>query len=85
MALAPAIAFLALHGLQNGFSVGEKTALAVLWMVPGVARGIADYTLLPVGVWAMVAVLFIVVRSIAEPALPRPMTQVRTTSQSPSL
>jgi hypothetical protein len=25
-------------------------ALAVLWMVPGIARSIADYTLLPIGV-----------------------------------
>ena len=50
MALAPAIAFLAVDGLQRGFSAWQKTALAVLWLVPIVARSVAEYALLPIGV-----------------------------------
>jgi hypothetical protein len=62
MVLAPAIAFLAMDGLQRGFGPGQKTALAVLWMVPIAARSIADVTLLPVGVWAMLAALILSIR-----------------------
>ena len=65
MVLAPAIAFLVLDGWQRGFGPGQKTALAVLWMVPLVARSTADFTLLPVGVWAMIAVLILSTRSAA--------------------
>ena len=53
MVLAPAIAFLAVDGLQRGFGSWQKTALAVLWLAPIAARSIADVTLLPLGVWAM--------------------------------
>ena len=65
MVLAPAIAFLAIDGWQRGFGPGQKTALAVLWMVPLVARSTADFTLLPVGVWAMIAVVILSMRSAA--------------------
>ena len=53
MALAPAIAFLALDGLQRGFAPWQKTALAMLWMVPIVARSMAGSAFLPLGVWTM--------------------------------
>jgi alpha-1,2-mannosyltransferase len=62
MVLAPAIAFLAMDGLQRGFGPGQKTAMAVLWMVPIAARSIADVTLLPIGVWAMLAALILSIR-----------------------
>jgi alpha-1,2-mannosyltransferase len=65
-ALAPAIAFLALHGLRNGFAPWEKTALAALWLAPLVARGVAAATLLPLGVVAMAAVLGLVLRRAAD-------------------
>jgi len=65
MVLAPAIAFLVIDGWQRGFGPGQKTALAVLWMVPLVARSTADFTLLPVGVWAMIAVVILSMRSAA--------------------
>jgi alpha-1,2-mannosyltransferase len=60
--LAPAIAFLAAHGLRCGFSPWEKTALAVLWLAPLAARAITATTLLPIGVPAMAVVLGLVLR-----------------------
>jgi hypothetical protein len=63
MLLAPAIALLALDGLTRGFAPYEKTALAVLWAVPLVARGLAQATLIPLGVIAMLAVLALVLYS----------------------
>jgi alpha-1,2-mannosyltransferase len=61
-ALAPAIAFLATHGLRCGFAPWEKTALAALRPVPLVARVVAQATLLPLGVLAMAAVLGLVLQ-----------------------
>jgi alpha-1,2-mannosyltransferase len=63
--LAPAIAFLAVHGLRYGFAPWEKTALAALWLAPLVARGVTGATLLPVGVPAMAIVLGITLRRAA--------------------
>jgi hypothetical protein len=60
MLLAPAIAFLAVDGLQRGFSPYHKTALAALWLVPLVARSVAQATLVPLGVMAMLAMLLLV-------------------------
>jgi alpha-1,2-mannosyltransferase len=62
MLLAPAIAYLALDGLARGFAPYEKTALAVLWIVPLLARGVAQATLIPLGVIAMLAVFALVLR-----------------------
>ena len=62
MLLAPAIAFLALDGLARGFAPYERTALAALWVVPLVARGVAQATLIPLGVIAMLAVFALVMR-----------------------
>ena len=41
MVLAPAIAFLAAHGLRQGFAPCELTLLVALWVLPLVARPIA--------------------------------------------
>ena len=60
--LAPAIAFLAAHGLRCGFAPWEKSALAALWLAPLVARGITAMTLLPIGVPAMAIVLGLVLQ-----------------------
>lgn len=56
MLLAPAIAFLAMHGVAHGFAAYEKTALAALWLVPLVARNVAQLTLIPLAVPAMLIV-----------------------------
>jgi len=72
-ALAPAIAFLAVHGLRCGFAPFEKTALAALWLAPLVARTVADATLVPLGVAAMAIVLGLVLRrAAAGTELPQP-------------
>jgi hypothetical protein len=62
MVLAPAIAFLALDGLQRGFAPYEKTALAALWVVPLVARGFAQVSFIPLGVIAMLVMFVLVIR-----------------------
>jgi len=62
MLLAPAIAFLAVDGIERGFSPYHKTALAALWLVPLVARSVAQATLVPLGVMLMLALLALVMR-----------------------
>ena len=65
VALAPAICFLAADGLARGFGPWEKTALAFLWLMPLIARTIAQHTLIPLGVPAMVVVFVLVLRRAA--------------------
>jgi hypothetical protein len=62
MALAPAIAFLVMHGLRRGFAPWEISALAALWVVPLVARSIAQLTLIPLGVIVMLATVLLVLK-----------------------
>jgi hypothetical protein len=67
MVLAPAIALLLGHGAARGFLAWEKTAIAGLWLVPLIARGAAEYALLPLGVITMIGVLALVMyRSITQ-------------------
>jgi alpha-1,2-mannosyltransferase len=56
MVLAPAIAFLAIDGMTRGFAPWHKSALALLWIVPLFARSLAELTLIPIGVIAMLVV-----------------------------
>jgi hypothetical protein len=42
--LGPAIAFLAAHGLRQGFAPWEVTSLVALWVLPLIARPIAELT-----------------------------------------
>lgn len=42
--LAPAIAFLAAHGLRQGFAPWEVSMLTALWVLPLAARSIAEVT-----------------------------------------
>jgi alpha-1,2-mannosyltransferase len=62
MVLAPAIAFLAADCLDRGFGAWEKTALAALWLVPLVTRSVAQASLIPLGVPAMLAMFVLIVR-----------------------
>ncbi len=66
MALAPAIAFLVVHGVDAGFAGYEKSALAALWLAPLIARAVAQAALLPVGVLAMGTMLALVLRRANE-------------------
>jgi alpha-1,2-mannosyltransferase len=60
MVLAPAIAFFTVDGFARGFGPWEKTALAALWLVPLVARSVAQVSMIPLGVPAMAAVFFLI-------------------------
>jgi alpha-1,2-mannosyltransferase len=64
--LAPAIAFLAVHGMRCGFAPYEKSALAALWIAPLVARSLAQAMLLPLGLFAMAAMLIVVLHRAAQ-------------------
>jgi hypothetical protein len=65
MVLAPAIAYLAADGLARGFGPWEKTALAALWLMPLVARSVAQATFIPLGVPAMLAMFVLLMRRAA--------------------
>ncbi len=62
MVLAPAIAFLALHGLAGNAGPYEKTALALLWTVPLYARAIAGFVWIPIGIIAIAAAFALTIR-----------------------
>jgi hypothetical protein len=62
MLLAPAIAFLAADGLARGFAPYEKTVLAALWLVPLVARPIAQTALVPLAVPLMLLCFLLLLR-----------------------
>ena len=63
--LAPAIAFLAADGFERGFGPWEKSALAFLWLMPLIARTVAEHTLVPLGVPTMLLVFVLVLRRAA--------------------
>ena len=60
--LASAIAFLAVEGADRGFHAWEKTALALLWFLPLIARTLAEQALIPLGVPVMSLMLLLVLR-----------------------
>jgi len=55
--LAPAIAFLAAHGLREGFAPYEASLLAALWVLPLAARSIALATSISLTPIALIAAL----------------------------
>jgi alpha-1,2-mannosyltransferase len=81
MLLAPAIAFIATDGISRGFGPWQKTALAALWLVPLVARSVAQATMIPLGVPAMLA-MFALVLWRAELAVPMAFANARSTMAS---
>ncbi|HML14809.1 MAG TPA: glycosyltransferase family 87 protein [Xanthobacteraceae bacterium] len=78
MVLAPAIAFLAIHGGANGFGPYGKTALAALWMVPLLARPVAGALLIPLAVPAMLTVYALVLRDAARARAAEPSAAARS-------
>lgn len=78
MLLAPAIAFLAAGGLRRGFAPYEKTVLALLWLVPLIARAVAQATLIPLAVPLMLlAFALLLRRAISEVTTTRPGSVLR--------
>jgi hypothetical protein len=63
--IAPAIAFVALHGLASGFAAYEKTALALVWFMPLIARTVAENAMIPLGVISLLILLALIVRRAA--------------------
>ncbi len=53
--LAPAIAFLAAHGLRQGFAPYEVTVMTALWVLPFFARTVAEAAALPLGPIVLIA------------------------------
>lgn len=63
--LAVAIAFFVRHGLRHGFRPDEATVLALAWTAPLLARPLAGATGIPVGLLAMLALGWLVLRRAA--------------------
>jgi hypothetical protein len=63
MVLAPAIALLASDGFARGFRPYERTLIAALWFMPFIAREVAEYTFLPIGVLVMLIIFGFVARN----------------------
>ena len=71
MVLAPAIAFLGADGVRRGFAPWEKSILAALWLVPLIARSVAEATLIPLGVPAMLATFLLLLWRARPEGMPR--------------
>jgi len=73
MVLAPAIAFVAVHGATHGFHAYEKTALAGLWIVPLLARSVAGAALIPLAIPAVLAAFALTLRTALRSNMPEPI------------
>ncbi len=67
MVVAPAVAYLVVDGTARGFAPWERTALALLWIVPLIARSVAEVILIPLGVPVMIAAFALVLRMAGLP------------------
>lgn len=65
MALAPAIGFLVAEGLKRGFPPYEKSALAFAFLAPLVTRGMAEATLVPLGLLSILALFGLILAKAA--------------------
>jgi hypothetical protein len=80
MLLAPAIALLAAHGMGQDFAPFEKTLLAAAWLMPLLARSIAQAALIPLAVPLMMS-LFILIMSRALGSRARIVSPLRTAKE----
>ncbi len=62
MVLAPAVAFLALCGRVKGFQPYEISLLAFMWLLPLIARPVAQYAHIPIGLIGMLVLFGFAVR-----------------------
>jgi alpha-1,2-mannosyltransferase len=65
VAMAPAIAFFAAYGLKRKFLPYEKTALSFCWFVPIITRGVAEWTMIPLGLIALIVLFAFALRHAA--------------------
>lgn len=68
MIAAPAIAFLAAHGLSKGFASYEKSALAFIFIAPLLTRAIAEQIFVPLGLFAVILLFAMPLRRAAQDA-----------------
>ena len=69
--LAIPIALLAMDGCLRGWRPGERTVLAVAWIMPLATTGIADWSGLPIGPACILALFAVAVqRALAAPTQP---------------
>ena len=60
--LLPALAFLWLDGERHGFLSWDKSLMALVWIAPLVARQVAEFTYLPLGLATAIIVATIAIR-----------------------
>ncbi len=65
--LAPAIAFLVAYGLRQGFAPYEISLLTALWVLPLVARSIAEFTFVSLTPIALIAAFGLILRRAEVP------------------
>ncbi|NNF78955.1 MAG: DUF2029 domain-containing protein [Rhizobiales bacterium] len=65
VALAPVIGFMTVLGLREGFRPYEKLVLALAWLAPMLARGLADALLFPLGILTLLTVFALVMARAA--------------------
>jgi hypothetical protein len=64
MLLAPAIALMAAHGARDGFADWELSATAMLWLLPGLARMLAQHAMIPLAVPLLLIFLALMARRL---------------------
>jgi alpha-1,2-mannosyltransferase len=82
--LAPAIAFLAAHGLRQGFAPWELTLLVALWVLPLVARPVAELTAVSLTPVLLLAALGLILRRAGIVQASTGLFEQRALSKPPS-
>jgi hypothetical protein len=62
MLLAPAVALVAMHGIEKRFAPYQASVLSLLWLMPLLQRPLAGALLLPVATWSVIAGFLLVSR-----------------------
>ena len=78
VALAPAIAFMAVLGLREGFRPYEKLVLALAWLAPLLARALADALMFPLGILTLLTLFALVMARAANQPLQTPVASAQT-------
>jgi hypothetical protein len=73
--LLPAIAFLFVDGRRHAFHPWDATLLAFAWFAPLVARTLAEYAMLPVGLLSAIAIAGIALRRAWRPTIKQSSTE----------
>jgi hypothetical protein len=65
--LAFPIAWLATHGLQNGWRPGDREVLVLAWLLPALSTALATLTPLQLGPFGLAALVWLSVRRVWQP------------------